>query len=1023
MPTFTETPTETPTLTETATVTLTETTTATQTLTETATLETPTMPPTPLPAETATPALTETPSLTPDASLIVTPTETATVAAFETATATALTPSPSPTGRGEYPPEAPLSVLFTETFDSGALYLWTLGPSWSLTPSEGGRALLTTADDPLTFVHNTLGDVVVQARVQFSAGMVRLSTRESAAGSYTLYLTADGQASLNRNGQPLASAVLPPPRLGGGQAPGAPWRIARLSAIGGLLRVSVDGVEVMVAEDPTPLPPGTFSFAGLGAGYLVLDDVIAWVPAENMAAIEPTISSAEILQGEQISAPAPAAAVISSDRFEPPLNLSVTVRYSGARFPTYNTLKLYSTVNGTRTLVSYSFNHNTWVIYDIGSIQNDAVSWSPDGRYVAFGATNSPYIGLYEQGFCIAYLEENGTLTVFYCDVQQYGYLLPRDIVWSPADADTSRQWLLIQPVTPTGTYISSKLYRVDTIGSSSTVIPETITSCQGLATGVRPTTGIDWVKELDGESYYYFGTYQHATGATFANDVAIYRCKILQSGSSVEKVVTWADLTTALPGRPWEIQSIPLYGIPAGFRGVTKDSATNTLIFEVYQNTTPTTTTTTLRYIPGQPWYIIRDRVGIYSEDQKYAPGGRYVLMGLEVYDAQDDTMYSLQYDLPPGNTYLIYDPGWRSGLQTSIDFSNQHRGLKAMIFWALFHELSEDIFDSGSAVDDMHWGASRPTIFLHTSPLCVNGNVRNNGAGENFTNWGMRHCYEDHRYMAAQTMLNGILYFERRPESDYGIANAYTYGSGNFVTAFSVGNRLWEIAPSCVTQTVDNVQYDTYGAAYNNSYTSNENRPVLEWMFQYLDCINGLTDPDPNEESVIDRVQRSYRATIWPQIELAVSDFMNNLKTDPTEAAYSMKHANKPVGNKTGVFVTCVGGCQILADVDNDNSPIIDVPDPNHNYMNLHSARGRISFVAFKTDIDDITSQMIWDAYDAHVGFVATYIPGQHSVGMPVLQRAKDGSGYQWITMIFQQSPDISFHCPRSIGGLCPW
>jgi len=116
-------------------------------------------------------------------------------------------PSPSPTLTTSVTlpaisPEPPLTELFTDHFDSGALYLWTLGAGWGLVPSEGGQALsVTNSDAPVTFVHNSLSDVAVQARFLFEAGKARLSLRQSEAGSYAAELSATGLVELHRGTQ------------------------------------------------------------------------------------------------------------------------------------------------------------------------------------------------------------------------------------------------------------------------------------------------------------------------------------------------------------------------------------------------------------------------------------------------------------------------------------------------------------------------------------------------------------------------------------------------------------------------------------------------------------------------------------------------------------------------------------------------------------------------------------------------------------------------------------------------------
>jgi hypothetical protein len=155
--------------------------------------------------------------------------------------------APASTTAAPLPTEPPLFLLLHDTFDTGELPLWTLGAGWVLVPSEGGLALQGSGSEAVTFVHNTLGDVVVQARFLMSAGGARLSVRQSAAGAYTASLDVNGQVALYRGDVLLGAATVSP--IAAGQ-----WRVLRLSAIGGALRVAVDGVEVIAVIDSNPLP-------------------------------------------------------------------------------------------------------------------------------------------------------------------------------------------------------------------------------------------------------------------------------------------------------------------------------------------------------------------------------------------------------------------------------------------------------------------------------------------------------------------------------------------------------------------------------------------------------------------------------------------------------------------------------------------------------------------------------------------------------------------------------------------------
>lgn len=303
-----EVPTETPT--SEATATLVPTQTATPTLTETAL---PTLPPTPLPTETPTESYT--PSLEP------------TNASTATATGEATNPTATPTAT--FTPEPPLALILNETFDGTLSPLWNIGPSWVLTPSENGQALsATNLDTSVSLTVDNLNDVVVQLRTQFTGGLLRLNLRESAAGTYTLTLDTAGQLKLYRASVEIASALVAPM--------GANWRIIRLSTIGGIIRVAVDGADMLAIYDQSPLPPGGFSLAPIGFGQatFLLDDVSFWVPdVSNPQATPTTGATASLAPSATIPLTETATSLPTETQLptatatleaEPPLNLLMT---------------------------------------------------------------------------------------------------------------------------------------------------------------------------------------------------------------------------------------------------------------------------------------------------------------------------------------------------------------------------------------------------------------------------------------------------------------------------------------------------------------------------------------------------------------------------------------------------------------------------------------------------------------------------------------------------------------------------
>ncbi|MCB9453325.1 MAG: hypothetical protein H6672_17985 [Anaerolineaceae bacterium] len=198
---------------------------------------------------------------------VTTPTATPTLEPTLTATPTAeVTVTPTPTA---LPPEPPLELIFTDNFDSGETLLWTLTGAAGFVPSEGGQALQIETGGKVTFVNPNVNEAAVAARVQVQTGAVRLNLRESTEGRYTAVLSADGTVSLYRNDVLLGANSIAPLTPDG-------WRTLRLSALEGVVRVSVDSLEVIAVPDTSPLPPGTIAF--VADGLALVDDFGLWIP-------------------------------------------------------------------------------------------------------------------------------------------------------------------------------------------------------------------------------------------------------------------------------------------------------------------------------------------------------------------------------------------------------------------------------------------------------------------------------------------------------------------------------------------------------------------------------------------------------------------------------------------------------------------------------------------------------------------------------------------------------------------------
>ena len=211
------------------------------------------------------------PTVTPAATGIV-PTEAvlATMTAQPTATAQPLAAEP------------PLSLIFTDNFDAGESILWTLGEGWSYVSNENGQALqAVNAVTPVSFANHDVFDAAVAARFLINAGVARLSTRVSAAGSYTAELHGDGTVNLYRGDVLLGTAAVP------ALTPAA-WVELRLSVFGDVARVIVDDSILIAIRDSDPLAAGTVTFSAwnLVDNNLIVDDFSLWVSTTSLGIVK-----------------------------------------------------------------------------------------------------------------------------------------------------------------------------------------------------------------------------------------------------------------------------------------------------------------------------------------------------------------------------------------------------------------------------------------------------------------------------------------------------------------------------------------------------------------------------------------------------------------------------------------------------------------------------------------------------------------------------------------------------------------
>jgi len=165
----------------------------------------------------------------------------------------------------QIPPEPPLNLGLTVNFDA-ALNGWILGPGWS---HNGSALQLIDSDQAASPKANMIQNLAVQVRTQIQSGALRLNIRHGSSGSYSTVFGADGRLELYRAGILLQSAQLNPPGDG--------WHTVRISAVDNIVRAAVDGEEILVYSDASPLTPGGISFAGSGISTLQIDDLEIWV--------------------------------------------------------------------------------------------------------------------------------------------------------------------------------------------------------------------------------------------------------------------------------------------------------------------------------------------------------------------------------------------------------------------------------------------------------------------------------------------------------------------------------------------------------------------------------------------------------------------------------------------------------------------------------------------------------------------------------------------------------------------------
>lgn len=230
------------------------------------------------PTETSTATATEAPTAeatsepTPPAEVTVEVTVEMTpeLTAETTAEAPTITPTASET---PLPPEPNWVLLSSGDFEQGTAPAgWLFDNSWGPQVANGNRAFGPRSfGGSALFVQSALHDAVIQLRVRLSNGIFAFGVRQSEAGGYTATFEESGFLRLYRNEQEVGQMFLGPIA---GQ-----WRTLRLSAAGDIVRVFLDGAELITFVDDEPLPPGRVTLGGQRSreSRFAIDDLSLWV--------------------------------------------------------------------------------------------------------------------------------------------------------------------------------------------------------------------------------------------------------------------------------------------------------------------------------------------------------------------------------------------------------------------------------------------------------------------------------------------------------------------------------------------------------------------------------------------------------------------------------------------------------------------------------------------------------------------------------------------------------------------------
>jgi hypothetical protein len=308
----------------------------------------------------------------------------------------------------------------------------------------------------------------------------------------------------------------------------------------------------------------------------------------------------------------------------------------------------------------------------------------------------------------------------------------------------------------------------------------------------------------------------------------------------------------------------------------------------------------------------------------------------------------------------------------------------VRSVMFWVIWIESSEGNF--------------------HTR---VPDNVPCEEYPANGESWGsnglikkLEHCQE-FQYMHAQTLLNGMLNYERTPQkltgdNLYFDVRPFAYFSNYAGSIWKKDYVIWEVlredfsVDDCNTLIWSSTSNNSYSNVFESSLSSGDWKPTIAWLDEHLMCAVHLRRNKQPNESGYDYAKAfvDFYDITMPIIDNSLSSFIFVSTEDETDGAFSILAANA-----NGAVSGHVNYISEIA---------------NGTPYNIN---------------DSVQNSAIQNAYPSHVNSLkATYGPNRWSTVKPLIwaQRNLDlaknynWGPYAWLSVVYQQG-EFNYHIPR--------